>query len=104
MGGCARTIGSRRRVSEKTTIIEGVTSSITLTRPLRGTYGRQNEYVFRCDFFELKELIDIKPESGSPHIRSVCEPFDLEIESDLKKLEDWLTHFGLNSYTRVHAA
>jgi ribonuclease J len=27
----------------------------------------QGEYIFRCDFFELKELIDIKPETGQLH-------------------------------------
>ncbi len=64
----------------------------------------QNEYVFRCDFFELKELIDIKPEAGSTYIRSVCEPFDLEMELDLKKVDNWLTHFGLFPYTQIHAS
>jgi ribonuclease J len=64
----------------------------------------QNEYVFRCDFFELKELIDIKPEADSTYIRSVCEPFDLEMELDLKKVENWLTHFGLYPYTQIHAS
>lgn len=64
----------------------------------------QNEYVFRCDFFELKELIDIKPEPDSTYIRSVCEPFDLEMELDLKKVENWLTHFGLYPYTQIHAS
>jgi len=64
----------------------------------------QSEYIFRCDFFELKELIDIKPEAGSSYIRSVCEPFDLEMELDLKKIENWLTHFGLYPYTQIHAS
>jgi ribonuclease J len=40
----------------------------------------QGEFIYRCDFFELKELIDIKPRGGSSYIRSVCEPFDLEME------------------------
>jgi ribonuclease J len=64
----------------------------------------QNEYIFRCDFFELKELIDVKPDTGSSYIRSVCEPFDLEMELDLKKVENWLTHFGLYPYTQIHAS
>lgn len=67
-------------------------------------WENQNEYVFRCDFFELKELIDIKPESGSSYIRSVCEPFDLELELDLKKVKNWLTHFRFYPYTQIHAA
>jgi ribonuclease J len=55
-------------------------------------------------FFELKELIDVKPEAGSSYIRSVCEPFDIEIELDLKKAENWLAHFGLYPYTYIHAS
>lgn len=64
----------------------------------------QDQYIFRCDFFELKELIDVKPETDSCYIRSVCEPFDIEMELDLKKAENWLTHFGLYPYTQIHAS
>ena len=64
----------------------------------------QDQYIFRCDFFELKELIDVKPEAGSSYIRSVCEPFDVEMELDLKKVENWLSHFGLYPYTHIHAS
>ena len=64
----------------------------------------QEDYIVRCDFFELKELIDIKPEPGSCYIRSVCEPFDLEMELDLKKVENWLQHFNLFPYTQIHAS
>jgi mRNA degradation ribonuclease J1/J2 len=34
----------------------------------------------------------------------VCEPFDLEMELDLKKVENWLAHFGLYPYTHIHAS
>jgi len=52
------------------------------------------EYIFRCDFFELKELIDIKPEKGL-YIRSVTEPFDDEMQIDYNKALNWLKHFNL---------
>lgn len=64
----------------------------------------QEDYIFRCDFFELKELIDIKPAVGSSYIRSVCEPFDLEMELDQKKVDNWLMHFKLYPYTQIHAS
>jgi len=64
----------------------------------------QSMFIFRCDFFELKELIDIKPNDGSCYIRSVCEPFDVEMRLDLEKVENWLKHFGLFPYTQVHAS
>ncbi len=53
-----------------------------------------DQYIFRCDFFELKELIDIKPELGM-YIRSVTEPFDEEMEIDYRKVQNWFEHFNL---------
>ena len=64
----------------------------------------QESFIFRCDFFELKNLIDIKPKEGSAYIRSVCEPFDEEMEIDLKKVENWLDHFNLLPYYQIHAS
>ena len=43
------------------------------------------KYIFRCDFFELKELIDVKPEKAI-YIKSVTEPFDEEMELDEKRV------------------
>ena len=34
----------------------------------------------------------------------MCEPFDVEMELDLKKVENWLSHFGLYPYTHIHAS
>jgi len=62
------------------------------------------EYIFRCDFFELKELIDIKPENGI-YIRSVTEPFDDEMVLDYKKVKNWLDHFNLKLIEKgMHAS
>lgn len=60
------------------------------------------KYIFRCDFFELKELIDIKPENGI-YIRSVTEPFDEEMEIDYKRVKNWLDHFNLPMH-QMHAS
>lgn len=51
-------------------------------------------YIFRCDFFELKELIDIKPEDAV-YIKSSTEPFDDQMEINERKVENWLKHFGI---------
>ena len=32
------------------------------------------------------------------------EPFDIEMELDLKKAENWLTQFGLYPYTQIHSS
>ena len=60
------------------------------------------KFIFRCDFFELKELIDIKPENGI-YIRSVTEPFDEEMEIDYKRVKNWLDHFNLPMH-QMHAS
>ena len=45
-----------------------------------------------------------EPDAGSSYIRSVCEAFDIEMELDLKKAENWLSHFRLYPYTEIHAS
>jgi ribonuclease J len=52
------------------------------------------DYIFRCDFFELKELIDIKPENGV-YIKSSTEPFDEQMEINERKVRNWLKLFNL---------
>ena len=64
----------------------------------------QESYIFRCDFFELKELIDIRPDKNSCYIRSICEPFDIETQLDQEKVDNWLKHFDLFPYTQIHAS
>ncbi|MFA0832568.1 MAG: MBL fold metallo-hydrolase [Methanobacterium formicicum] len=51
-------------------------------------------YIFRCDFFELKELIDIKPVNGV-YIKSSTEPFDEQMEINERKVREWLKLFNL---------
>ncbi|HHY00381.1 MAG TPA: MBL fold metallo-hydrolase [Methanothermobacter sp.] len=55
---------------------------------------RPADYIFRCDFFELKELIDIKPENGI-YIQSSTEPFDDQMEINQAKVQKWLELFKL---------
>jgi len=61
-------------------------------------------FVFRCDFFELKELIDIQPPKGSCYIRSITEPFDEEMMIEKKRADNWLKHFGLYPYHQIHCS
>lgn len=61
------------------------------------------DYIFRCDFFEFKELIDIKPENGI-YIKSSTEPFDKQMELMEKKAETWLKHFNLDIKKGYHAS
>jgi ribonuclease J len=61
------------------------------------------KYIFRCDFFELKELIDVKPENAV-YIKSVTEPFDEEMELDERRINNWLGHFNLLPVYKMHVS
>jgi ribonuclease J len=56
--------------------------------------------MFYCNYFQLNELIDIKPTPGSVYIRSVNEPFDEEMELDSRRVYNWLNLFRLTQYGR----
>jgi ribonuclease J len=62
-----------------------------------------DDYIFRCDFFELKELIDIKPEKGI-YLKSMTEPFDEEMEVNEEKVKSWLKLFNLPMLKGFHAS
>ena len=61
------------------------------------------KYIFRCDDFELKELIDIKPENGL-YIKSMTEPFDEEMRLSEKRVINWLKHFNLCPMHKMHVS
>lgn len=64
----------------------------------------QGEVVFYLDNFSIQELVNIKPVDGSCYIRSMCEPFDLEMEIDWKRIKNWLEHFNLKEIHQIHAS
>ncbi|MFH8080341.1 MAG: MBL fold metallo-hydrolase [Candidatus Aenigmatarchaeota archaeon] len=63
----------------------------------------QEKYVLFMDFFDLKELIDIKPKAGSSYIYSSSEPHNEEQLIDFERLKNWINRFGLEMYT-IHAS
>ncbi len=67
-------------------------------------HSNPEKYIFRCDFFELKYLFDIKPPEESIYIRSITEPVDEEMELDQIKVDNWLKHFGLHPYIQLHCS
>ncbi|MCX6775686.1 MAG: MBL fold metallo-hydrolase [Candidatus Micrarchaeota archaeon] len=64
----------------------------------------QDEYLWHCDFFELKELIDVKPMKASKYVWSVTEPFDVVMELDEQIVMNWLAHFNITEITRSHVS
>jgi hypothetical protein len=60
----------------------------------------QKEFVFYCSDFNLQNLIDVKPNPGSSYIRSLTEPFDLEMELKEEQIKNWFERFGVISRER----
>lgn len=65
--------------------------------------GMQNEVILATSFYDLEELVEIKPIPGSCYILSASEPFNEEMEIDFHKLVNWLKHYGLPQY-HVHVS
>ena len=53
-------------------------------------------YLLHLDFYELNELIDLRPPPGSVYVSAVSEPFNMEMELDRGRLRRWLQRFGVN--------
>jgi ribonuclease J len=64
----------------------------------------QSEYMFYCTYYQLNELIDVRPETGSRYVRSICEPFNHEMLFDEKRVNNWLNLYGLGPAYQVHAS
>jgi ribonuclease J len=63
----------------------------------------QEEVIMVCSLADLKELIEIRPESGSNFIHSASEPVNEEGEVEFSKLLNWLDHFGMPLY-QIHCS
>lgn len=57
--------------------------------------ANQEKYLLFCSNFDLKDLIDIQPSAESVYIKSVCEPFDAEMEIDWERISNWIKHFNI---------
>jgi ribonuclease J len=63
----------------------------------------QNKVILATGFTDLKELLDMRPESGSSFILSSSEPFNEEMELEYDKFVNWLDHFGLPMF-HIHCS
>jgi len=64
---------------------------------------KQRDVILASSFYDLGELIEIKPSAGSCYILSASEPFNEEMEIDFNRLTNWLGHYGLPQY-HVHVS
>ncbi|MBI4416051.1 MAG: hypothetical protein HY557_03610 [Euryarchaeota archaeon] len=74
------------------------------SRAVDATYvnRHQGELMLQLDFYQLPELVDLKPAPGSPFIHSKSEPFDEEdVEAAVR--DNWLKWFQLE-HVQLHAS
>jgi len=64
---------------------------------------KQCNVILVTSFYDLEELVEIKPAPGSCYILSASEPFNEEMEIDHQKLRNWLKHYGLPQY-HIHVS
>ncbi len=64
----------------------------------------QKELILELDFWQLTELVDIRPEGGDC-VHSMSEPFEEDPISQVSDevLKNWLAHFGMN-WHQLHAS
>jgi ribonuclease J len=63
---------------------------------------RPRDYIVSLNFNAFTELIDIRPQKGSPFVYSMSEPFG-EDNLEERVMHNWLDHFGL-VYHQLHAS
>jgi len=69
----------------------------------------QREFLLVMSYFQLNQLIDVKPVEGSKYLRSVTEPFSDEMRLDAERVQNWLDLFkldlyGMESEDKLHAS
>jgi ribonuclease J len=69
----------------------------------------QNEYIMVCSYFQLNQLLDVKPVPGSKYLRSITEPFSDEMRLDAERVQNWLDLLkldlhGMGSEDKLHAS
>jgi len=55
------------------------------------------KYLLCLNFWNIQDLIDIKPVEGSTYIHSLSEAFNEEMELSEKRWKNWINHFSLNT-------
>jgi ribonuclease J len=64
---------------------------------------QQCNVVLAMSFYDLEELVEIRPNAGSCYVLSASEPFNEEMEIDFERLMNWLDHYGLPQY-HIHVS
>ena len=71
--------------------LEGISGKVVTAREMRDDPA---SYVLCFSFYDLPDLVDIRPAHGT-YIYSSSEAFNEETHIDLDRLRNWIAHFGL---------
>jgi ribonuclease J len=65
-----------------------------------------DQFMLYMNFFDLNELLEIKPEQKTILIRSVTEPYNEDMEMDERVYLNWLKFFGITAEQifQIHAS
>ncbi|MEM4729068.1 MAG: MBL fold metallo-hydrolase RNA specificity domain-containing protein [Thermoplasmata archaeon] len=75
-------------------VLEQYSSATVRPEAIRDSPG---DYLVAFSFFDIKHLVDLRPDGGH-YIYSSSEAFNEEMEIDFKRLNAWLTKFGLERH------
>ncbi|HPR91124.1 MAG TPA: MBL fold metallo-hydrolase [Candidatus Paceibacterota bacterium] len=64
----------------------------------------QNHYLLGLGFYQIQELIDLKPEKGSMFFRASTEPHSEEMAISEERFNNWIHFFGMSDPVRAHAS
>jgi len=93
LGVYAELADTTKRKWETEVVVGRASHQYISHRELRMNPG---EYIVCFSFFDIRHLLDIKPEGGL-YIYSSCEAFSEEMEIDFRRLWQWIRRFGLEA-------
>ncbi len=65
---------------------------------------KQGDYIMFLNYFQLNNLLDMSLREDSVHVRSICEPFNDEMELDQRRVDSWLKFLGLYPEYKIHSS
>lgn len=90
-------MGYEKRIFENKTFERRIIEETDLQK-------NQGRYLVCFSFYDLKNLVGIKPSPGSAYIISHSEAFDEEGEIEERILYEWLRLFKLKPYKNIHVS
>lgn len=66
-------------------------------------HQHQDQLIACLGYFDMVDLVDIRPKPGSAYIHSMSEPYNEEMEFDVQRCKNWVDLFQLQHH-QIHAS